>query len=56
MDRVAEVMEVRVVDILMGMMTVKVAIQLDTQELETILQSTPMGMTILGLGLKSKFA
>lgn len=43
-------------DILMGTMTIIAATQVDIQDLETILQPTPTGMTILGLELKSKFA
>lgn len=43
-------------DILMGTMIITAAIQVDIQDLETILQPTPTGMTILGLELKFKFA
>lgn len=43
-------------DILTGTMTITAATQVDIQDLETILQPTPRGMTILGLELKSKFA
>lgn len=58
MDLAVEVegMEVPAEDILMGTMTITAATQVDIQDLETILQPTPTGMTILGLELKSKFA
>lgn len=38
-----------------GTITIKIAIQVDIQELETILQPFPMGMSTLGLELKFKF-
>lgn len=39
-----------------GYVTIKASTQLATWELETILQPIPMGMSILGLELKSMFA
>ena len=49
MDLAVEGMEDPVEDILMGTMTITAATQVDIQDLETILQPTPTGMTILGL-------
>lgn len=51
-----EDMEAPTGDIPTGTMTATAATQVDIQELETILQPTPTGMTILGLELKFKFA
>lgn len=48
-DLAVEGMEDPVEDILMGTMTITAATQVDIQDLETILQPTPTGMTILGL-------